>query len=233
MPLSPGSPWPCVSWQHERFEITALLCGIGLIRAAAATEFAIATYKPRAIFNFGCAGSHRRDINLGDVVIGTRTVAYSIVIAPDGSPRYDLLDGADEPIPGKTGFAADLELLTVASRVAKNWSPDPSIDSDGESTPTQVHRGVVASADIWTQSADHIDLLAKRHLSMCEDMEAAAIAQICAMHDVPFLTIKDISNNELRRATLFDRIQLELPDAEVGRWAATLVGRVIDALAGS
>ena len=52
-------------------------------------------------------------------------------------------------------------------------------------------------------------------------MEAAAIALTCASHAVPFLTIKDISNNEQRR--LSDSAAFKTAVGEIGRRAAALV----------
>ena len=54
-------------------------------------------------------------------------------------------------------------------------------------------------------------------------MEAAAIALTCATHDVPFLSIKDISNNELLLATESGTAVVALAWGEVGRRAAALV----------
>jgi nucleoside phosphorylase len=51
-------------------------------------------------------------------------------------------------------------------------------------------------------------------------MEAAAIALTCASHEVPFLTIKDISNNELVRQT--DATFATETVGQLGRRAALL-----------
>jgi len=232
LPAPGGTPWPSTTWRQGQLEVTAVLCGIGMIRAAAATESAIARHRPDAILNFGCTGSHRHDVRVGDVVIGTRSVAHtSMVIGPDGTPRFDLHDGREAPPPGETGVASDPELLRIARECARDWTPDPWGDDAVAVHPPRVHEGVVASADVWTQSPAAIEALAERHHSMCEDMEAAAIAGICELHGVPFLTIKDISNNELLQATVFDPDMAHLPAEEVGRRAAILTGRILDAIA--
>ena len=77
-----------------------------------------------------------------------------------------------------------------------------------------VHTGAIASADVWTQSPARLDLLHRRHGALCEDMEAAAVAQVCALHSVPFLTIKDISNNEFHTVTQGDRILIPCIDVD-------------------
>lgn len=234
LPAEPGDgdPWPWITWDQHGLELSALSCGIGMIRAAAATEAVISRQSPDAVLNFGCTGAHQAHINVGDVVIGTRSVSHtSMVVAPDGAGRFDLHDGLEAPPAGQTGVASDPHLLALARDAADGWTPEPWIGAGTNDPPPRVHEGVVASADVWTQAHDAIAALAERHLSLCEDMEAAAIATVAALHGIPFLTIKDISNNELQQATVFDPDLAFLPESEVGRRAATLLGRVIDCLA--
>jgi nucleoside phosphorylase len=59
-------------------------------------------------------------------------------------------------------------------------------------------------------------------------MEAAAIAHVCARHKVPFMTVKDVSNNEFYTVSdLADQSEV-LPAAEVGRRSAELILRTIE-----
>ena len=53
-------------------------------------------------------------------------------------------------------------------------------------------------------------------------MEAAAIALTCASHDVPFLTIKDVSNNELQLLTDSGASLTRTAAGQLGRRAAAL-----------
>lgn len=61
-------------------------------------------------------------------------------------------------------------------------------------------------------------------------MAAAAIHQICTLHGMPFLTIKDISNNELWASSDLQGDDRALPPPEVARRSAALMRRVLDAL---
>jgi nucleoside phosphorylase len=93
----------------------------------------------------------------------------------------------------------DPELLDRAQRMAAravlpNWP--------GVGHMPRIFTGTVASADVWTQHGESIRTLHDLHGSLCEEMEAAAIAQVAAIHGIPFLAVKDISNNELRKETL-------------------------------
>ena len=65
--------------------------------------------------------------------------------------------------------------------------------------------------------------MVRLHDTHCEDMEAAAIALTCASHDVPFLTVKDISNNELVETSIDGPAWLELTAGQLGRRAGAVV----------
>jgi adenosylhomocysteine nucleosidase len=228
---------PISRWRRTRGHIAGkavdvIVSDIGLINAAAATSALCALERPAAILNYGCSGAHRDDIMLGDVVIANEVVHFtSHIILPDGVRRYwgfnYVASGQrvrEEHIP------ADPELLDIACTVAAEvklpgW---PGIDS----IPT-IHAGTVGSADVWTQHGESIRELHTLHGSLCEEMEAAAIAQVAAIFGIPFLAVKDISNNELHAFT--DLLSeggsvLAHVEEEVGRRAAMVVEAVILAL---
>lgn len=230
------------AWQEYHFcvgdlSVIAVRSGIGLLNAAAATEHVIAFHAPTMVLNVGCAGAHRRDLLPGDIVIGERVVHTSAVhILPDGTEHHV---GAGYEVDGERVPAAilrtDPRLVALAQEVAQEYRPQPW--PDDVSWPAGIPRrapqivtGAVASADIWTQALDRLDDLHRRHGTLCEDMEAAAMAHHCARYGIPFLTIKDISNNEYHRAS--DVITFaDFPIHEVGKRATGLAVRLIQRLA--
>jgi adenosylhomocysteine nucleosidase len=218
--------------------LVAVRSGMGLVNAAAATEWVINTYQPRMVLNYGCAGAHHRDIMPGDVIIGTCVIHHGAVQhLATGEERHV---GFSYEIGGERLDASQLpcapELVQAARTAATDHVPTPW-PRDLHWPPTVpyrrpvIHTGAIASADIWTQSPARLDLLHRQHSSLCEDMEAAAVAQVCALHSVPFLTIKDISNNEFHTATDITGDFSNFPRAEVGRRAAVLVLRLLEQLA--
>ena len=214
--------------------LVALCCGIGMTNAAAGTEHLIARHAPRAILNYGCAGAHRRDVLPGDVIIGDGTVHHGAVhILASGE---EFFPGREYSVTGETvastELATDPGLRGLAIEAARGWTPEPwprGLNLPPELAPRspRVEVGRVASADIWTQFHERIDQLHSRHGTLCEDMEAAAIAQICGRHGVPFLTIKDISNNEFHALTDLEGDIDVLPAEEIGKRAAALLVRTI------
>lgn len=231
--------WNTYEWEIEGLPVVVVRCGVGMVAAAAAAEHCIATYTPQSVINFGSAGAQVRDIFPGDVVIGERVIAYSTLqVLTSGEElhidRWIPAIGEDSPLPRSVVQSAP-DLVAEASRVAQGWTPDPwpfrSSTSYQPDRPPVVRSGVVISADIWVQSTDRIDQLHKRHDSLVADMEAAAIGQVAAIHDVPFLTIKDISSNEFYRSTFIDKGLVRLPADEHGKRAAVLVSRLLASLA--
>lgn len=191
--------------------LVLLTTGAGMVAAAAATEATVSRFLPRAVLNFGCAGAHRDDLMPGDVVIGTACVAYDHGrLQPGGAfvrrPARLFVDGAHveyDTLPVSEPLLAVAEYITgMRAWEAEAW-PVAAWPAGVPDRPPRVHFGPVASSDRFTQDADALRALHAQHASLCEDMEAAAIAQVCALHDVPFFTAKDVSNNEFHATTTF------------------------------
>jgi nucleoside phosphorylase len=224
----------------EGIDAVLVVSGVGMVSAAAATQAAITRHAPRAVVNYGCAGAHRMELMLGDLVIGEHVVAYDNVReTPDGRSEYGgmryLAQGKQRRV---ERLACDAALVSTATRVAETlgdglepWPIDLGWPASVAHRSPRVVHGTVASADRWNRAPATIASLVARHDSVCEDMEAAAIGLVCAGHDVPFLTIKDISNNELLRATASGAAMLDQLGAEqVAQRAAHFTHALLRAL---
>ena len=228
---APLSRWRRTRGQLGVAPVDLIVSGIGLINAAAATAALCVLARPRALLNYGCAGAHRDDLGPGDVVLGERVVHVSSqIVLPSGERKHMGFDfHVDDARTQAEAIAADPGLLALARRVAEGCALPPW---PGEAESPRVLVGPVASADIWTQHGESIRTLHDLHGSLCEEMEAAAIAQVAAIHGVPFLAVKDISNNELRRATEANARgwpSLEALAPELGRRAALVVEAIVRA----
>jgi adenosylhomocysteine nucleosidase len=209
------------------------VCGMGMTSAAAVTESVITRYQPLAVLNSGCAGAHRQDLLPGDVVVADRVVAYdSVREAPDGTLSFGMMHYLYRGAPRRvSALSADTDLLDLARRVARQmqgahdpWPADLGWPGGVPHRSPRVAVGTVVSADRWNRAESSIRALATQFDSLCEDMEAAAVGLVCASHDVPFLAVKDIVNNELLRATSSGRALLtEVGEHQLGRRAAAFV----------
>jgi adenosylhomocysteine nucleosidase len=211
-------------------DIVAVVSGMGMVSAAAAAQDTITRYAPRAIVNYGCAGAHRADLLPGDLVVGEYVVAYdNYRETPDGALEYGGMhyraNGEQRRV---DRLACDAGLVLAARRAAQAigdgheaWPADLGWPTSVAHRLPRIFFGTVASADRWNRAPSTIAALVARHDSWCEDMEAAAIGLVCVSLGVPFLTIKDISNNELLRSTQSGAAMLEeLGADQVARRAA-------------
>lgn len=232
--LENASDEPMARWRRTRgtiggIPVDVVVCGIGLINAAAATSALCALERPGAIFNYGCSGAHRDDIDPGDVVIANHVVHFSsLIVLPDGGRRYE---GFRYFIDHQEVLAERLDTDPALFRSAVEASSHVNLPAwSGIDHPPRIQTGTVGSADIWTQHIDSIRDLHTLHGSLCEEMEAAAIAQVAATWNIPFLAVKDISNNELREytdMTIAGSSVLAHVADEVGRRAAMVVEATI------
>ncbi len=228
-------------WRVDRYvlggkDVVAVTSGIGMANAAAGTEFLIQTERPEIIMNFGCAGAHRRELVPGDVVIASEVINHSLMqILPDGSERYTGYANESE---GEHRHGIELKpdpaLVELAQLAAATHPPDPWPNELfwPSSVPYRlpnVYLGPVVSADTWTQAHNRLDILHDRHGSLCEEMEASAVGRIAGLHGIPFLAIKDISNNEYLRESDLAEFS-DFPVAEVGKRAAALIAQTISLL---
>lgn len=197
---------PVVRWRRTRGRIAdtpvdLVVSGIGLINAAAATSALCALERPQALLSYGCSGAHRDYLGPGDVILGERIVHGSAqLVLPSGERKYMGFDFHVEDVRTQTeAIVADPRLLALARAAAERIVLPPW---PGNDAPPRVLTGTVASADVWTQHGASIRTLHDLHGSLCEEMEAAAVAQVAAIHGIPFLAVKDISNNELRETSV-------------------------------
>jgi len=198
--------------------------------AAATTEALITRYHPVVILNYGCAGAHRPNILPGDLIIGSRAVAPDcITVDADGSEKYEGMCYLHSGIPQYVDYLPTApSLLALATRTATRLEGQHEPWPLGSGWPLSIpHRppqhfiGTISSSDRWNRDPERIRRIVTRHDSMCEDMEAAAIALTCASHDVPFLSVKDISNNELLRTT--DEQFVIESEGQLGKRASVVV----------
>ncbi len=217
--------------------IVLCCCGIGMSNAAATAEAVIGRYHPAAIFNYGCSGSHRVDLLPGDLVVGSRLVTPDrVVLKADGSERYVGMWYLYHGIHKKVEYlSCSPSLLELATRTMTTFEgthePWPLTSGWPAAVPHRSPRilvGTIATSDRWNRSVDRISQLVTLHDSVCEDMEATAIALICASHDIPFLTIKDISNNELLQTT-DDQHFITETTKQIGLRAATFTLAILRA----
>ncbi|MDO3378254.1 futalosine hydrolase [Geoalkalibacter halelectricus] len=181
------------------------VCGLGKANAAAATALLLAQARPRLVISFGCGGAFPgTGLKPGDLALAT-------------AERY-----GDEGVETPEGFldlrALGFALVRTGARDIFDTLPvDPSWLSQARAAvaATAARRGrawregVFTTVSTCSGSDRHSARIQARTGALCETMEGAAVAQVCAAFDLPFLNIRGISNPTGDR----DRAAWDLPGA--------------------
>eukprot|EP00471_Norrisiella_sphaerica_P006949 CAMPEP_0184491024 /NCGR_PEP_ID=MMETSP0113_2-20130426/19449_1 /TAXON_ID=91329 /ORGANISM="Norrisiella sphaerica, Strain BC52" /LENGTH=375 /DNA_ID=CAMNT_0026875197 /DNA_START=143 /DNA_END=1270 /DNA_ORIENTATION=- len=211
--------------------VDLVLSDIGVSNAAsAATALCLEEGQGviKAILSVGCSGAHLDTLELGDVVIGSGVASVaSMRVKANAEVEFK----GFQTVLGETNaqiLKSDPVLLDTAARLADSMK-FPTWPENKQAP--KVITGIVASSDIWRQNKESIGTVHNEFKSVCEEMEAGAIAVVCAKFNIPFLAIKDISNNELLKTeesaagTCANGLGLRLD--EIGRRAALLATATI------
>lgn len=164
---------------------------IGTINAAIITTKVIDKYHPIAIINQGTAGSHEYNIRKFDLVIGKEVVSINSIktnVMQLGRGLNPLDWNIGEYITTKNEVVvhkANEDMLEIMSTIEEKYSYG------------KIHYSRIGSGDVWNREIDRIKWLNKTLKTACEEMEALSIYKVANMNNVPVISIKVISNNEL------------------------------------
>lgn len=153
-------------------DIVLMKSGIGKVCAAAATVELINNFKPHRIINTGLAGGIDKSLSVMDIVAG-QDIVYHDVWCGEGN-EYGQVQGFPAV------YHSDTKLL---EKIA-------NIHSD-----TKIHRGLIASGDKFITDIKQLAEIKKMFpKALAVDMESAAIAQVCHLYNIPFLSLRIISD---------------------------------------
>ena len=155
--------------------------GIGKVNAAIQTVEMIRQFHPDCIISTGCAGGNGDDINVQDVVVSTQ-LAYHDVYCGEaiGHSVYGQVQG----LPPR--FDADPSLLEKALSLSLLKG-------------VKVHPGLIVTGDWFVDTKDKMrEIVGHFPEAKAVDMESCAIAQVCHIYKVPFISFRLISDIPLR-----------------------------------
>ena len=160
--------------------------GVGKVNAAAATAIMIDRYQPQLVINTGCAGAY---IGSG-LVVGNLVVASEEVLADDGvvvlegwkDLRYMNLPSIEQ---GGMRCYNLLPLSRHASEKAMQLADYYGVF---------LMRGRFATVSTCSGTRQYGAALSGRWNALVENMEGAAVAQVCLRCGVDCLEIRGISN---------------------------------------
>nr|WP_307989111.1 5'-methylthioadenosine/S-adenosylhomocysteine nucleosidase [uncultured Niameybacter sp.] len=177
---------------------------IGMVNASASTTLAIEHFNPVAIINQGTAGGHDPALHKYDIVLGKEVVNMGAFKTPFTEKNKGIHPTTWEPMTLEivsketsewidvASFPGDETLLAAANSVKNTYKKGKIVE------------GTIGSADEWNKEIDRILWLNKTLGTSAEEMETAAAAQIAATYNIPFLSIRILSNNEVHKEA-YDR----------------------------
>lgn len=167
-----------------RGNILILRTGVGLVQTAAVLSWALSKYSPQVVIDTGSGGALAPGIEIGDIVIGERHMYGDADGTAFGNP-YGQVPGQPE------FFLGSLNMLNAAPENAK--------------------KGLMLSSDSWVRGELANTFRRRFPEAIAVDMESAAAAQVCAQWNVPFISVRCIS--DLCSAEAFDEHFEHLDDA--------------------
>jgi len=150
--------------------------GIATVNAAIQAVEMIRQYKPDCIISSGCAGGNGDDINLQDVVVSSELTYHDVYCgtAIDDTTIYGQVQG----LPAR--YQADPHLLEIAQKVGAK-------------------PGLIVTGDWFVDSKEKMrEIVGHFPEAKAVDMESCAIAQVCHIYKVPFISFRVISDIPLR-----------------------------------
>lgn len=158
--------------QIGRNTVILTQCGIGKVNAAAGTVELIRTFHPDCVISTGVAGGIDKCLKVMDVVASSHIV-YHDVWCGEGN-AYGQVQGLP------TFFEGDKTLYDCAL----------SLD-----TETPIHGGLICSGDKFITDRKELDEIKGNFPEgLAVDMESGAIAQVCHIYKVPFISFRIISD---------------------------------------
>jgi futalosine hydrolase len=166
-------------------DILLVTSGIGKVNAASSATAVIENYPVRAVINFGVGGAYPdAGLNIGDVAIASKEIY------------------GDEGVFTAAGIKGIKEIGIPLVRIGKtkyfNEFPldPPSIPfpKDENNMNIMIKTGNFITVSAVSGSQKRAKDLGKRFGAVCENMEGAAIAQVCTLYELPMIELRGISN---------------------------------------
>ncbi|MDE7364616.1 MAG: 5'-methylthioadenosine/adenosylhomocysteine nucleosidase [Ruminococcus sp.] len=146
-------------------------CGIAKVNSALCTQVMIDNFKPDYVINTGVAGGMNKAVKVCDIVISTEVLPHDL----------DLHFLKDYP-PYCAIFKADEKLIETAEKVCA----DNNITS---------FRGRIVSGEAFISDSNIKAQIQEKFNPYAVDMESTAVGHACYLNDVPYVSVRCISDN--------------------------------------
>ncbi|MDE5769190.1 MAG: 5'-methylthioadenosine/adenosylhomocysteine nucleosidase [Oscillospiraceae bacterium] len=155
---------------HGENKIVTVCCGIGKVNVAVCTQILIDQFHVEKIINTGIAGGMKKEIAVLEIVISTSVLPHDL----------DAHFLKDYP-PYHAEFKADPDLQDLAKKICNAMQ----ITS---------HAGRIVSGDAFITDSAVKARLMEQYNPYAVDMETAAVGQCAWRNQIPFVSVRCISD---------------------------------------
>lgn len=164
--------------------IVYVCCGIGKVNAAACTQVLISHFQADCVINTGIAGGIHDDSHICDIVISKDVMHHDL--APRFLQNYP---------PFHSCFEGDPALIALAKEACEHGGINYFVER-------------IVSGEEFVSSTQSRDRIIEEFTPYAVDMETAAIAHCCYRNDIPFVSVRCISDNANEESDMsFDEFQ--------------------------
>ncbi len=166
------------SWAGH--QLCLLESGIGKVNATLATEWLAREFKPDLVINTGSAGGMKVGAQVGDFVFADKVCHHDIDVTPIGFKFGEL-----PRLP--VYYSIKQSWLQLLEQVATRCKANRHLDRH--------HIGTIASGESFIYHDHQVAQIKSRFEGVvaCE-MEAAAVAQVCYLHGIDYLILRNLSD---------------------------------------
>ncbi|HDZ61737.1 MAG TPA: futalosine hydrolase [Nitrospirae bacterium] len=168
--------------------------GMGKVNASLTATAVIERFNIGGMINFGIGGAYPDSkLAIGEIAVATKEICDDGVITATG---WAGIKETGIPLAqiGKTKyfneFPVDKKLLRNALKALK----DPCSTSEVEQGSCRIKSGAFLTVSAVSGTNKRAMELKKRFNAVCENMEGAAVAHVCAIYEIPMIEIRGISN---------------------------------------
>lgn len=152
-------------------KIVNACCGIAKVNAALCTQVMIDNFNPDYVINTGVAGGMNSNVKVCDIVISTEVLPHDL------DPHF-----LNDYPPYCAVFKADEKLIETAEKVCT----ENNINS---------FRGRIVSGEAFVSDNQLKATIQANFNPHAVDMESAAVGHACYLNDMPYVSVRCISDN--------------------------------------
>jgi futalosine hydrolase len=177
----------CVEGVVGRQPVLICTGGVGKVNAAAATAALIERHHPRLVINTGCGGAYPGSgLEIGDLAVATNELLGDEGVLTSSGWHDLAFMGIASVVRGKQKFHNDIPLSRHAAEKAMQLA---------DSLGVKLMRGRFVTVSTCSGTRQRGEELVRIFGGICENMEGAAVAQVCLRYGIDCLEIRGISNH--------------------------------------